>query len=101
MSRKKDKTIPKSQQEIAFERIQSRRLDEEIAERERREKLLARGQLGQQTLLAGSAATVNQATKPGRARQAAGAAGKPSTLLATASSPGQPTPARRRALIGA
>lgn len=77
MSRKKDKTIPKTQQELAFERIQARELDDEISTRERREKLLARGQLGQQSLLSGSAAITASAQKPGTALGQAAAPTKP------------------------
>lgn len=70
----KKKTIRKSGQELAFERIQARELDDEISERERREKLLARGRLGQQSLLSGSAGISASAAKPGLAIARAGAA---------------------------
>lgn len=104
MSRKKDKTIPKSQQEIAFERIQRRELDEEIAARERREKLLARGQLGQQSLLSGSAAISASAQKPGLAIGQAPGVTKPPAPAGGIGTGGKPrVPGNRRlpALIGA
>lgn len=87
MSRKKDKKVFRSQQEIAFERIQQRRLDEEIEARESREKLLSRGQLGQTSLLAGAPAQ-RQPSKQVR-RRAQPAAGTADAGTSKALGPGR------------
>lgn len=54
-------------QEIAVERRQTAMLDEEISEQESRFKAMARGKLGQKSLLGGAAGSRSQAASKGGA----------------------------------
>lgn len=60
-------------QEIAVERRQTAMLDEEISEQESRFKAMARGKLGQKSLLGGAAGSRSQAaSKAGSASKGTG-----------------------------
>jgi len=83
-SRKRPKPPPATAQEKAFARRSEVSLDKEIAEENRRKRLLLRSTLGSGTLLKGLASTGGTASFAGTTfapRSAAGGGGRPGTSL--------------------